>query len=139
MPFEITNPHFLPGNISGSGLQHTDAGRAVDTRYAIRLDGSELCLIEHPHPGALAVACTMSGIVEGGSDRVRTVLLTSLDGAVHLANQLITALGRVNPEATNELIGRMSRLYPPPAPASVVDVMPQAGRPAADQQAADAA
>lgn len=113
--FTIENPRFLPGNISGAGMEHTPNGRIVDTRHAVVLDFIDGCLIEHPNPGNPMYALALAGTVNGTEDRARCVYLIPAEGAGVLIDRIVNLAGMIGPDFTQQLINRVSQLQPSPA------------------------
>lgn len=111
MHLTVEDPHFLPGGISGSGMQETANGRVVDTRYAVRLDYLDGCLIEDPTPGNPMFAFVLAGTInDSDGDRARCVYLFPPEGASLLIDRILTLSGIVGPDFTRRLLERIQRL-----------------------------
>jgi len=127
---EVTNPRFFRGNISGLGMQKDENGRAVDTRYGVRIDYTDGCLIRHPLD-EITIAYAMDGMLEDGSgDRVRGLYLFSPDMAAHIITELTSVLLRADPAAAVSLVGRLTGMIAPPAPVEPDPEPDEAARPA---------
>lgn len=122
MSYVIENPHFLPGSISGLGMERTQNGRVVDTRYAVHLDCIDACLIEHPEPGHPMYALALGGRIGGDDDRARCVFLVSPDAAGVLMDRIINLAGMINPDFTERLTSKVRKLRPAPEPEEAEEI-----------------
>lgn len=113
MPYEIVNPRFFPGNISGLGMTKDENGRQVDTRVGVRIDSTDGCLIEHPLAGEITLAYAVDGRLENSTDRVRALWLLNPGMAAHIANELLSMLFRADPDAAVHLIDKLHDLMHP--------------------------
>jgi hypothetical protein len=113
MTYKITNPRFLPGNISGLGMEYTDIReRIVNTDYAIRLDSSDGCVITDADEIAYVLA--MAGTVGDTEDRARALFVLDPPAVCHTIIQLAGMLARFEPRALADVLHRLHALVPPP-------------------------
>ncbi len=117
MTYTIDNPRFLPGNISGRGMENTENGRVVDTRFAVEIDFIDGCLIEYPTAGHPMYALALAGTIGGTSERARCVYLLAAEGAGVLIERIVSLAGMIGPEFTQSLLERVDRLHRATPPA----------------------
>jgi hypothetical protein len=125
MAFTIDNPRFIPGSISGRGMDYTPDGRVVDTRFAVHLDSVDGCLIEYPGPGNPTYALALGGSVTGTEDRIRSLFLVAPEGAGFLIERLVSLASMIGPEFRQALLDSIASLTPPlPEDPTVTAPMP---------------
>jgi hypothetical protein len=115
MPYEITNPRFFPGNISGLSMEHESTGRAVDTRYGVNLNDTDGCLIAHPQPDDITIAYAMGGTIDDTHDHVRALYLLNPGMAGVVVHDLAVLLHRCDPTGAVAVVDRLHRMVYPPA------------------------
>ncbi len=117
VPYEITNPHFMPGNISGSALVDDATGETVDVRYGIRVGSTKGHLVSHPESGDPVVAYTMVGLVDDfttlNAETVRGTFLLTPQGAAHVITELTDLLRQLNPDTARQFLSRLQESFAP--------------------------
>lgn len=93
----------IPGDIVGSTDDpFADDSVIVDTRRAVLLAATDVCLTTNPSDGLEFCALLMSGRVNRSTDQSRVVYLTGPDGMAALVSQLVGLAQRRGGDFANE-------------------------------------
>lgn len=121
MPYENEklDPRFLPGSISGLGMEAAPVQdlsapeqMVVDTRYGIHLKKTDGCMIQHPAPGRFALAYSMEGTVGRTDEKARAMFILTPPMAALVARQLVEALSMRMPDYARELVEVLQQMVP---------------------------
>lgn len=137
MPYENEklDPRFLPGSISGLGLEAAPVQdpsapeqMVVDTRYGIHLKKTDGCMIQHPAPGRFALAYSMEGTVGRTDEKARAMFILTPPMAALVARQLVEALSMRVPDYARELVEVLQQMVPERSPVADPPLVPATER-----------
>lgn len=111
MPYAITSPHMIPGNISGQALVEDGAGERINTRLAVRVGGTKGHLIRHPTSGEAVVVYTIVGTVDDatieGPVAVRATYMMTPSGASSVVSEMFDMLRRIDPAEARRFAAKL--------------------------------